>query len=425
MPRSQKSPIDSLQHRFIWMSTIAATVLIALVLVTLNVVAYARIFTNEVAIAQMISENGGVLPDDATIAFEDPSPYEDALGAFFGSHEFARDRTGLVRYFCATVDADGTPLSADVSHITGIDEEHALALARTIYGEWGSFSFDDSDYFYASAPTGGSGEKTLTALDATYELHEQRVTTAYSIVIGIAFDLLFLIMVMLLSHRAVQPFERNMRSQRQFITNASHELKTPLAIMQANTDLQEMVGGATEQTGEIKHQVKRLNELVERLLLLSRLQETDAMELEATDISEIVQSIAGEWRVPVEQGGKTFEASVAPGLKAKVDARMFHELVNILVDNANKYCDAEGAVSVRMSGKGSKAVLVVSNSYAAGKEQDFSRFFERFYREDESHSSQRKGAGIGLSVASQIVEDFGGTIRVSWSGGTIFFTVVL
>ena len=149
------------------------------------------------------------------------------------------------------------------------------------------------------------------------------------------------------------------------------------------------------------------------------------MELKTTDISEIVQSIAGEWRVPVEQGGKTFEASVAPGLKAKVDARMLHELVNILVDNANKYCDAEGAVSVRMSGKGSKAVLVVSNSYAAGKEQDFSRFFERFYREDESHSSQRKGAGIGLSVASQIAEDFGGTIRVSWSGGTIFFTVVL
>ena len=102
----------------------------------------------------------------------------------------------------------------------------------------------------------------------------------------------------------------------------------------------------------------------------------------------------------------------------------YAELVSVLLDNAVKYCDEGGAVCALLSPQGrQRAVFSVSNGYAAGAGLDCSRFFERFYRQDESHSSRKSGFGIGLSIAQQITEKLGGAIQVRWVAGTITFQV--
>ena len=114
-------------------------------------------------------------------------------------------------------------------------------------------------------------------------------------------------------------------------------------------------------------------------------------------------------------------------MPSRVNSSRFQQLVSILMDNAAKYCDESGDIEVSLSGKsrGKGVRLTVSNTYAEGKDVDYSRFFERFYREDASHNSAKAGFGIGLSMGKEIAERMGGKLKVSYAGVMISFVVEL
>ena len=222
------------------------------------------------------------------------------------------------------------------------------------------------------------------------------------------------------------PFMENYRNQKAFITNAGHELKTPLAIIAANNELCEMIGGENEWTKSTKEQVERMTDLINRLVVLSRFEEKSNVIEKNINFSDIVTKSSKSFKSLAIKGGKNFESDIQNDICISGDDGAIYELANILIDNANKYCDEGGTIGVKLMVHGitfKKAKLVVSNTYKDGKNVDYSKFFDRFYREDKSHNSSVSGYGVGLSIAANIVKRHKGKIHISYKNDTICFNV--
>ena len=222
---------------------------------------------------------------------------------------------------------------------------------------------------------------------------------------------------------------RNMENQKAFITNAGHELKTPLAVIKADTEVLEMSSGANEWTRSISNQVDRLTVLVGNLITLAKMGELDKEDLSEVNFSECVKESSDNYRVVISNQGKTLKTEITDNVKVKGIRDGLTEIVNILLDNAQKYCDEKGMIAVELTHtrKNSGAKLIVSNDYAKGKDIDYTKFFDRFYRGDTSHNSgdaKDSGYGIGLSMAEGFVEEFGGKIAADFRDGRISFTVI-
>ena len=246
-----------------------------------------------------------------------------------------------------------------------------------------------------------------------------------SIELGLVCIILYIIILAILSKLAIKPFIRNMENQKRFITNAGHELKTPIAIISANTEAIELINGKNQWTENILKQIQRLSKLINELITLSKMSEysTENLCFTSTNFSEITIEVAKSFQQMATDQEKSLKYQVKPDVSILSEYKYLYELVNILIDNAVKYCDDNGLVEVKLSQSKKTVTLSVTNDYIDGKNIDYSRFFERFYREDTSHSSEKAGYGIGLSIAEELVKLLKGTIKVSYNKGKITFIV--
>lgn len=287
-----------------------------------------------------------------------------------------------------------------------------------------------NNFTYADTPQiNDDGTYTLIVfMDATNRMYRLHRIHILSLMAGIGFYLVFVLLVSALSNRAIQPFIETYEKQRQFITNAGHELKTPLAIISANTEVMEAMNGKSEWTQSNMNQVKRLSGLISDLITLTRMEEASEMNEsvnEEIDLSTQLGEIASSFRPVIEQQGKKLEIDIDDGIRIKGSPKSMHELISILIDNAAKYCDDGGTVRVELRQQRKQASIVISNSYKEGDNVDHSRFFERFYREDSSHNSEKSGYGIGLSMAESIVNLHKGKITADHSNGITYFRVLI
>ena len=229
-------------------------------------------------------------------------------------------------------------------------------------------------------------------------------------------------LVLLLSSRAIRPEIENSRKQKQFITNASHELKTPLAVIRANTEVIEMLQGESEWTQSTMHQVDRMDGLVQNLVMIARAEEQeDRSAMGEIDVSRVVVDSVDPFRALARQEEKELVCNVAKDVRMMADGSAIQQLCTLLVDNAIKYCDDGGRVTVEVSQpKKGRVTLVVQNTFANGRKAQFNRFFERFYRDDQAHSNGG-GYGIGLSVAESICKRYRGGIKAVWKAGVVSF----
>ena len=230
------------------------------------------------------------------------------------------------------------------------------------------------------------------------------------------------------SGQAIQPEIENAMRQKQFITNASHELKTPLAVIRANTDMIELTSGETEWTQSTINQVDRLNGLIQNLVMITKAQEQeDRSILTEVNASKLVSESIDPYEPMAAKNGISIDRKIEPDLMFTADESKLRQLATILTDNAMKYCDEGGTVSIFLTKlKGGKGLqLIVSNDYADGANIDCSRFFDRFYREDESRNIDKGGYGIGLSIAESICRQYDGSIKADWKNGIIRFVCVL
>ena len=202
-------------------------------------------------------------------------------------------------------------------------------------------------------------------------------------------------------------------------------MKTPLAVIQSNAELEEIVNGESEYTKSTIRQVNRMNGLIKSLVMISKTKEKSNDRVDTpVDVSKVANETLSEFTAMASGENKTIENDIDDNISINYDESLVRQLVMILIDNAIKYCDDNGTITVSLKAvkKGRNNVrLAVSNDYAAGADTDYKRFFDRFYREDESHNIDKSGYGIGLSIAQNICEQNNGDICVEWNDGVISF----
>lgn len=415
--------IRRLHRQFILIATVAIFLIVAAALGVVNGAIYFLVQDDIRSVMAYIVNNGGTVSGER----------RPAADGWLSSGSWMDDTpefTYQTRYFSVLFDREGSAKVININQIAAFSAKEAVetAVEAAVHGQAeGFFKKDKASYAYTVADT---REGTLVViLDCTRDMAVVNTVLKYSALFGFLCILLYVAIITVLSKRAIRPFIRNAENQKRFITNAGHELKTPIAIISANAEALELISGKSEWTDNILKQVRRLSKLINDLITLARVGEATPRDVTLTDVdlTALVRSAAEAFRPVIADAGKTCRVEVDEGVAARAEPRFYGELVNILLDNAAKYCDDGGAITVRLTARknGRGAQLSVSNDYRDGAHTDYSRFFERFYRGDTSHSSSKEGYGIGLSMAEDLTKLMKGKISVRWEKGVITFQVEL
>ena len=227
----------------------------------------------------------------------------------------------------------------------------------------------------------------------------------------------------LLSGTAIRPFVKTVEAQKRFVADVSHELKTPIAIISADTEVLELDVPENEWLVSIKHQVKRMSSLISDMLTLVRAEDPSSLRnIEDIDLSAAVDEITYSMRSLAEEKGRHFETYIESGITVRGEYDKIYELLSILFENMIKHSVGDKLI-VSLEKSGRDAVIKTRN--ACGQIDSPERLFDRFYRADASRERSSGGFGIGLSVAKAVAEAHGGKINAQVCDGYITFTVTL
>ncbi len=406
--------IKQLRHRFIAITMVSVLVVLGGILAIINAVNYYHIRQNADTVLHVIEENGGTYPMKKKVGTRKISGYyKDSPEAPFDT-----------RYFTVIFDGDGNTVSTDTSRIAAVSAGEAEEYARALL-EGGHTSGFRENFRYRAVVT--EARTMYLFLDCSKELSTFYSFLAASILIGLGGLLLVFVLVLFFSKLAVRPISRTMEQQKRFITDASHEIKTPLTIIDANTEVLEMEGGENDWTRSIKKQVHRLSEMTERLIFLTRMEEKPSrLVFTNFPLSDAVAEESEAFLSLAQALGKDFRLDIEPKLTYHGDEQAIRRLVSLLLDNAMKYSDDRGMIVLTLNASGKNKVLTVWNTTHEVPRGNLKRLFERFYRLDASHNSETGGYGIGLSTARAIVEAHGGKISAkSLDGRSVRFTAIL
>jgi signal transduction histidine kinase len=230
--------------------------------------------------------------------------------------------------------------------------------------------------------------------------------------------------------RAVQPIEENYNRQKQFIADASHEFRTPLAVISANIDAVTVSGGASVNSQKewfdyIRSELKRAGKLVDDLLYLAKSENIRQEDNLPFNLSLSCETVCASMEAVLYDGSKSLKTDIAENITVVADGEKIARVLYILLDNAGKYTPKDGKIAVTLKREGDKAILRVTNNGNGIAASDLPRIFDRFYRTDSSRSTETGGSGLGLSIAKTIVENSGGTITAESANGVTMFTVKL
>lgn len=316
------------------------------------------------------------------------------------------------RYFSVLLDRTGAALSSDLEHIASVGEEQALSLAQEAFASQKTSGTLSSYRFYKD--TSASDTVRIIFLDINGELINFRRSVLSSALVALVGLAVVCVLVSLISQRVVRPLAESYEKQKRFITNASHELKTPLAVIRADTEVLETeLSEDNEFLSDIRRQTDKMARLTAELVSLSRLEEEEtAIRREEVPFSQLTEDAAETYHTAAAAGGKTFEADIAAGLTLRGDLKSLAQLLDILLDNALKYTPESGRIRLSLTEEGHQLCLTLDNtsSYPVSEEK-CRHLFERFYRADEVRGQMTEGFGLGLSIADTIVKAHRGRIK--------------
>ena len=396
--------IKKIRIRFVAVAMAALFVLLAVIVTGMNIINYNAVVQDADGKLEVLSSNQGRFPDFGRTKrryhpfhMTEETPYE-------------------IRYFSVLRTPDGQLIHVDTSRIKAIDDNTAVQYAAEVHNTQEGNGFLGSYRFTMLEDE----EKTrITFLDCSRELYAFRNFLLSSIFMALGGYLGFFFVILFFSSRITKPVAESYEKQKRFITDASHEIKTPLAIIQADVDVLEMEYGENEWLLGIQDQVKRLSDLTNDLVYLSRMEESQS-DLQMIDFpfSDVVSETVHTFYAIAQTQEKHLQCSIQPMLSLTGNEKSIRQLVNLLMDNALKYSPPGGDISLTVSGQGSTILLSVFNTTAEPIEKkQLPHLFERFYRMDSSRSSQTGGYGIGLSVAKAIVTAHGGKITAATQDG--------
>ena len=420
-----------LRRKFILVAMGAVTVVLTLIIAGINVVNYSHVCKMaDARLDYILAGKDGI--DWGDEPKDDPANGKDAGDSQAGVR--IRHFEGMTaespfdtRYFTVSI-AGGQVTDVNTARIAAVGAKRAARIAAGLYSKGWTSGFSGN---YRYTVTVQDDETTYVFVDCSRELASFHSFLSASVAISCIGWLAVLAIVTGASGAVIRPMVESYSKQKRFITDASHEIKTPLAVIDAANEVQEIESGESEWTQSIHEQVARLTVLTERLVFLARMDEGSAgFTMTSIDLSEAVGKAAAPFESVAVSRGKRLSMSIASGVRAHADAAAVAQVVELLLDNATRYASEDSVIELslravsRGQGKGA-AELVVSNAVDELPEGDLDRLFDRFYRADVSRSSKTGGSGVGLSVVRAIAEAHGGSASVCGHSNQITFTVRL
>ena len=328
------------------------------------------------------------------------------------------------RYFIVELTGENEVRSVNLEHIAALDRQTVVDTISRIINTGAERGY--VDYYRFGIFPREDGGNTVIVLDCFLQLQAVNNTLVITVCIFLFCAFIVFVLLLFLSKRAIRPFADNLERQRQFVTDASHELKTPLAILSANIGLLENAYGSDQWLESAKSQITRLDKLIKNLVELARTEETIREDAAVSfSVSEVAHASVDAFQPLAEADGKALTAEIQDGITLKGAPDNFFRLFSILLDNAVKYCDPGGTIRLEVSQRGRNFCISASNPCQGVDAAQLSRYFDRFYRADSSRARSTGGYGIGLSTAKAIVLRHKGRISNHYTDGVITFSTVI
>ena len=413
--------IKKLRKKFLLAAILSVFLVLAVLIGAINALNYRSLVSDADDTLRVLAENKGSFPrqmfrEQDRSAEMQPPPGAGGNGPFGARRGGSGELAYQTRYFTACFSDDGSLTRINLDNLASLTEEAAASAAETVYAAGSAKGFAGE---YRFCRTSCDGETMLLFLNCEREFATFRSFLYASVGISLAGTLAVFLLLLLLSGRIVRPIAESYEKQKRFITDAGHELKTPITIIRADADvLRADLDEENEWISDIRRQTNRLAELTEELIYLSRMEEENAaLQMQELSLSELVDETARSFQALARSKGKTFSSSVAPDLHVSGDEKALAKLVSVLLDNAMKYSTEGGTVELGLREVGRNARLTVKNSTPPMEKGNAERLFERFTREDRSRSSESGGFGLGLAIAKAVTEAHKGTIRAESEDG--------
>ena len=392
--------ISSLRKKFIFMSIICIFVVFSGIFFFLLV--FTRIQTNRSVdmIADTIASNDGVFPEF------DPSKHQLSIHLPY-SDVITEETQFSTRFFSVWLDGHQQITNINVDSVSTITEQDVEGYIEKVLEKDGERGWI-SDYRYKVVNT-PNGTTVVFVNGIVYKNMVNRLLfTALLVLLGSA--ALILILMIVVSKWAVRPVAESYEKQRQFITDANHELKTPLTLILSNLDIIETEFGKNEWLDDIRSEGERMGELINQLVMLSRLDE-DRSDLvrEPFNLSDMAADLVSEFENLSAERGKDLASDIEPYILYEGDEGLIRRLMSVLLDNAVKYCDPQGSIRVKVYRRGHHPVIIVENTFRDVGSLELDRLFDRFYRADKARTFSGN-FGVGLSIAKSIVQKHKGEI---------------
>lgn len=414
--------LKKLRIKFVALNMATVAVVLIVVFTAICVINYqqsvARVHeTLDAAVSHAGDNAGGPYLDGGQLGGQAPSESsrDGSVPPEIGGKRGGSDPTIPVAVFSVgddgTLDAVSTRTTASISD--EVLTEAAAALANKAEG---SGSLDNLGLFYEKRIAGGITYLAFVDMSATNGWQTLALTLAG---VGVAALAAFFVISVFFSRWALGPVDRAWRQQRQFVADASHDLKTPLTVILANTSIllehpERSIASQSQWIESTQHEAEQMQGLVGDLLLLAQIDEGGAKPtMEPLDLADLVEGELLQFESVAFERAIDLQSDLDENVVVSGNAMRLRKLVGTLLDNACKYADDGGSVDVTLHQTVRRAELSVHNTGFAIAPEDLPHVFDRFYRADKARTRDDSGYGLGLAIAYAIAEEHGGTLAVA------------
>lgn len=420
--------IKRLRRKLIAACMISLAIVLTVILGGVNLMSYQKVVHDADTVLALLGNNDGEFPKihngpenlpDGEVPMDRGTGSRDLLGRNGLSPETPYES----RFFSVLLDENDQVIQTDTGQIAAVDEESAELYAQSVIESGHSTGFMN-DYRYLVLAE--EANTRVIFLDCGRSLSSFRTTLLSSLGLSLFGLLAVLVLLLILSHRIVRPVAESYEKQKQFITDAGHELKTPMTIISADVELAEMECGDNQWLADIRRQTERLTGLTNDLIYLSRMEEEQPpLQIIEFPLSDVAEEMTMSFLAPAKSQEKELTIHIQPMLSCNGDEKAIRQLISILLDNALKYSPAGGQLELCLQKQGRNILLRVSNTTSRPVDEDkLTHLFDRFYRSDQSRNSQTGGYGLGLSIARSIVLAHKGKIRAESPDGMSLSVIV-
>lgn len=406
--------IKKLRWKFIAVAMISIIVVLMAIIGTITLINYNKTVDNIDKVLTVLVDNNGKFDDldfgDDNLENTDGNNSKDNLNHQKDHGEFTKETPYWTRFFSVKFTNSNPDPAVDTSMIASVSKEEAIDMAKETIDSNSMIGFYGA-YRYKVKIT--DDFKLVVFVDCTKEMRSIRYFVFTGTWISLVGIIAVFIIVFIFSKIVFNPVKRTYDKQKRFVTNAAHELKTPLTIISANNELIDAQYNSLDETQAIDKQVKKLTIMINNLTLLSKLDEEDKnVDLkEKVDLTKLSNDLIEPFKVIFESRNIKFNFFVDDNCYIKGNTNLISQLLSLLIDNANKYALTYIDFEVRIVGK---YVELKTSNDADIDEKNPNLLLERFYRNDKARG-KIEGSGIGLSVVNEIVKLHKGTIKLNAS----------